>query len=182
VKAGEKVTVPAGMPMTNFKSNSLNRTFDLVYFVQAIGKGDKAPSVPSAPAMPGMGQSMPPQHPMVDASKAAKAANISFDGITKPAGGITVGEIFAGQASLAGKEVTLRGKVVKFNPQIMKKNWIHIQDGTGKQGTNDLTVTTDTMMKVGDTILVKGKVATNKDFGFGYKYDVIIENAQVTVE
>jgi hypothetical protein len=182
VKNGEKVTVPAGMPMPNFKSNSLNRTFNLVYFVPAIGKGDQAPSSAGSPGMSGMEQLMPQQHPKVDASKVAKDANISFTGIEKPAGGITVGDVFAGQASLVGKEVTLRGKVVKFNPQIMGKNWIHLQDGTGKEGTNDLTVTTDTMVKAGDTILVKGTVANNKDFGFGYKYNVIIENAQVTVE
>jgi hypothetical protein len=183
VKVGEKVTVPAGMPMINFKSNSLNRTFSLIYFVQAIGKGDQVPFMASSSgSIPGMGQSMPPQHPRVEVGKVTRDANISFAGIQKPAGGKTVDEIFAEQASLAGKEVTLRGKVVKFNPMIMGKNWVHVQDGTGKEGTNDLTVTTNSTAKVGDTVLLKGTVATNKDFGMGYKYKVIIENAKVTVE
>ena len=179
VKVGEKVTVPEGMPMTNFKSNSLNRTFEIVYFVPVIGKGDHTPAMTSPPAM---AQPVQQQHPVVDASTAAKTANVSFAGITKPAGGKSIEEIFAAQANLSGKEVVLRGKVVKFNPQIMGKNWIHLQDGTGKAGSNDLTVTTATTAKVGDTVLVKGNIATNKDFGFGYKYSVIVENAQVTVE
>ena len=76
----------------------------------------------------------------------------------------------------------MRGKVVKFSPEIMGKNWIHLQDGTGKEGTNDLTVTTKMMAKVGDTVVISGAVATDKDFGYGYKYGVIIEDADVKVE
>ena len=64
----------------------------------------------------------------------------------------------------------------------MGKNWLHIQDGTGAEGTNDLTVTTSGTAKVGDTVLVSGVLVTDKDFGYGYKYAVLIEDAQVTVE
>jgi hypothetical protein len=35
---------------------------------------------------------------------------------------------------------------------------------------------------VGDLILVNGTVAINKDFGGGYQYTVIVEDAQLTVE
>ena len=94
----------------------------------------------------------------------------------------TVAEIFAQTAALAGKEVVVRGKVVKFSQQIMQTNWVHLQDGTGVEGTNDLVVTTDAVVAKGDTVLVKGVLTANKDFGFGYKYDAIIEGAQVTVE
>ncbi len=100
----------------------------------------------------------------------------------KPEGGKTVNEIYLQRDSLSGKEVILRAKVVKFSPQIMGKNWLHVQDGTGEKGTNDLTVTSAAAAKVGDTVLVKGALSTNKDFGLGYKYDLIIEDAQVTVE
>ena len=49
--------------------------------------------------------------------------------------------------------------------------------------TNDLTVTTaGTVPNVGDTVVVKGTVALNKDFGMGYQYDIIVEDAEVTVE
>ena len=75
----------------------------------------------------------------------------------------------------------MSGKVVKFSARIMGKNWLHIQDGSGDTvaGTNDLTVTTNVVAKAGDTVLVSGKLAINKDFGYGYKYDVIIEDAKV---
>jgi hypothetical protein len=78
----------------------------------------------------------------------------------------------------------LRGKVVKFSPQIMGKNWLHIQDGTGDAtaGTNDLTVTTAADAQVGDTVLVTGMVTLDKDFGYGYKYNVIVEDAKIDVE
>ena len=75
-----------------------------------------------------------------------------------------------------------RGKVVKFNANIMGKNWLHVQDGTGNAGSNDLLVTTTGQAKPGDTVLIEGKVALNKDFGAGYKYNVLVEDAKVTVE
>jgi hypothetical protein len=73
--------------------------------------------------------------------------------------------MFSKKAELAGKSVSVRGKVVKFTPEIMGKNWIHLQDGTGAEGTT-----------------VSGVVVIDKDFGYGYAYDVIIEDAEVTVE
>ena len=62
----------------------------------------------------------------------------------------------------------------------MGKNWIHIQDGTGAKGTNDLTITTKNIVKLGDIILVEGTLELDKDFGSGYKYDIIIEDAKIT--
>jgi len=186
VKKGEKVTVPEGMPMQNYESKTLNRKFDVVYFVGAIGKGDQRPTMaPAAPAMasaPASEQSQMPEgaHPKLDPVQAAKDANVSFSGIKKA--DKTVGEIFAGQGALGGKEVAVRGKVVKFSPQIMGKNWVHVQDGTGQAGANDLTVTTADSANVGDTVLITGKITLKKDFGMGYKYDVIIEDGKVKVE
>ena len=102
--------------------------------------------------------------------------------VEKPEGGKTIEEVYAGKADLAGRTVLVRGKVVKYTPNVMGKNWIHIQDGTGTEGTNDLTVTTSTVVKIGDTITARGLVEVDKDFGFGYTYEVLIENAEVTVE
>ena len=78
----------------------------------------------------------------------------------------------------------MRGKVVKYNAMIMGKNWLHLRDGSGSddKSNNDLTVTTATPAKLGDTVLVTGNVSTNRDFGAGYKYTVILEDAKVTVE
>ena len=105
-------------------------------------------------------------------------------GIKRADGGKTIQEIFAAQSKLAGKTIAVRGKVVKYNSQIMGKNWLHIRDGSGSDlnSDNDLTVTTVNDAKLGDTVLVSGKVSTKKDFGAGYKYDVILEDAKVTVE
>jgi hypothetical protein len=91
--------------------------------------------------------------------------------------------VFAGKEQLAGQTVAFRGKVVKTNPNIMGRNWLHVRDGSGADGTNDLTVTTaGAVPNVGDIVVVRGSVALNKDFGMGYQYDVIIEEAEVTVE
>ncbi len=93
--------------------------------------------------------------------------------------GYTVAELFAKAASLNKQKVTVRGQVVKVNPNIMGRNWIHIQDGTGDPAKNtyDLVVTSADTAKVGDIISAEGTLAANKDFGFGYKYDVIVEDA-----
>lgn len=76
-----------------------------------------------------------------------------------------------------GATVILTGKVVKFNPEIMKKNWFHLQDGSNFNGLNDVTITSSETVKVDDVVSVQGTVMLNKDFGSGYKYDVLIENA-----
>ena len=86
------------------------------------------------------------------------------------------------RAQMAGRQVTVRGKVVKYNGGIMGRNWLHIQDGTGAEGANDLTVTTQAVVGVGQTVLVSGTAAVDRDFGAGYRYDLIVENATVTVE
>ena len=114
---------------------------------------------------------------------AAPTETVDLSGITKADGGKTVAEVFAEKDQLAGQPVIVRGKVVKSNPDIMGKNWLHVRDGSGAEGTNDITVTTaGAVPSVGDTVVVKGALALNKDFGMGYQYDVIIEDAEVTVE
>lgn len=108
-----------------------------------------------------------PQHPEGSVKKGS---------ITKAKGGYTVAELYAKKAQLNGKKVSVRGKVVKVNPQIMGKNWLHLQDGTGAPGTNDITITTSQNATMGDVVTATCTMAVNKDFGAGYKYDVILEN------
>lgn len=183
VNVGDHVTFPQGMAMANFHSESLNRDFGQVYFVSAVrvevaGHGKAhGPGPEEAPA----GEASPSQADTGAVKKPVKAP-VDLSGIIKADGGVTIAEIYADSTTLAGKEVVLRGKVVKFSPQILGTNWIHIQDGTGEAGKNDLTVTTSDSAKMGDTVLVKGVLATGKDFGGGYRYEVIVENAAVTVE
>lgn len=179
VKVGDPVIVPEGMPMANYTSPSLNRTFDVVYFVPSVMVGG-AEGAAAAMGAPDGQVKMPEGHPPITGN--TNGQNVDLTGIKKADGGKTVSEVFTGKGELSGKEVVIRGKVVKFSPEIMGKNWLHLQDGTGAEGTNDLTVTTSATAKVGDTVLVTGKVTTDKDFGYGYKYDVILEDAKIAVE
>ncbi|HQQ78945.1 MAG TPA: hypothetical protein PLB01_16455 [Thermoanaerobaculia bacterium] len=96
--------------------------------------------------------------------------------------GRTVAEVWADRAALKGKPVAVRGKVVKFNAGIMGTNWIHLRDGSGSPAAkdNDLTVTTDAVVKVGDVVTASGAVTVDKDFGAGYAYAVILEGAKIT--
>ena len=124
-------------------------------------------------------QAIPADHPSTMVS-AAPAADVDLSGISKA--DKTIAELFAGKSELSGKQVSVRGKVVKYNEQIMGKNWIHLQDGTGDAGSNDLTITTASAAKVGDTVLITGKIVLDKDFGYGYKYELIIEDGTVVIE
>ncbi|MBN1957934.1 MAG: DNA-binding protein [Desulfuromonadales bacterium] len=181
VSVGDQVMVPEGMAMHNYHSQTLNRDFPVVYFVESVLNASN-PTVASASSA-AMGQmQMPEGHPPITGAKAAE--EIDFTSIVKPEGGLTIGEIYTGKTELSGKDVKLRGKVVKFSPQIMGTNWIHIQDGSGDQasGTHDLTVTSNAQVKVGDTIVASGPLTLDKDFGYGYKYNLIMENAMVSVE
>ena len=91
----------------------------------------------------------------------------------------TVEELVTKRTELKDKPVLVRGKVVKFNPEIMGKNWVHLRDGSGSaaDGSNDILVTTMASTKVGDVVTVEGTVRTDKDFGAGYSYRVLIEDA-----
>ena len=91
----------------------------------------------------------------------------------------TVQEIVTKRAELKDKTVLVRGQVVKFNAQIMGKNWIHLQDGTGSDTdeSNDLLVTSQEAAKVGDVITAQGVVRVEQDFGSGYAYSVMLEGA-----
>ncbi|MDX1764343.1 MAG: hypothetical protein R3231_08490 [bacterium] len=184
VNVGDHVTFTQGMAMANFHSEALNRDFDRVYFVSAVqvegaGHHDEAPAQVhgTAPAA-----AAPPSQTETAVTEKPGKAPIDLSGITKAEGGSTIAELYADPAALSGKKVLVRGKVVKFSPQILGTNWIHIQDGTGDAGKNDLTVTSSDTAKVGDTIVVSGVLATDKDFGGGYRYDVIVENAKVAAE
>ncbi|WP_243285863.1 hypothetical protein [Geothrix terrae] len=163
---GSEVTVANAVLMTNFESKTLKRTFAEVYFGTLA-----TPGATPAGANP-HGQAGRPAKP-VKVGKVAKASG---------ADARTVAEIWAQKQNLKGKSVTLRAKVVKFTKGIMGKNWLHLQDGSGdpKKGTNDLTATSQAEVAVGDTVTIHGVVQTDKDFGAGYTYAVIIEDAKVT--
>ncbi len=185
VKKGDSVNVPNSMPMADFESKSLNRTFPMIYFANSITVNGNKPGAEKLPAGHPViggsaGKDLPAGHPPVSATPALP--KVDFTGLKPVKGGKTVAEIYADSTKLEGKSVKLRGKVVKYNTKIMGKNWLHVQDGTGSAGSNDLLVTSEDPAKRGDTVLVEGKVVLNKDFGAGYKYKLLIEDAKVTVE
>jgi hypothetical protein len=178
VKPGDSVVIGDAMEMPHFHSKALGRDFDKVYFSGNIMINGAAPTAPPLPET--KSAELPKNHPPITGSSAENKVDLT--GIKKAKGGKTIEEIYGGKSKLSGQEVTVRGKVVKYNENILGKNWIHLRDGTGKPGSNDLLVTSTTAAKVGDIVLATGPIALNKDFGSNYKYDVMIDNAKVTVE
>jgi hypothetical protein len=140
---------------------------------------EQAPPAENSAAPPAAEMPAAAPHP----TPSAPTEDVDLSGIERAEDGKTIAEVFAEKDQLAGQTVVFRGKVVKTNAGIMGKNWLHIRDGSGEEGTNSLTVTTvDVLPEVGDTVLVTGPVGVDVDFGMGYEYDVIIEDAEVTVE
>jgi len=186
VKTGDTVATTDAMLMSDFHSKALDRDFPAIYFVGGLTVNGSDPNQPKLPpGHPAIGNGstttgdLPPGHPALPGTAAPK---IDFTGFQPAKGGKTVAEIYADSAKLAGETVTIRGKVVKYNANIMGKNWLHIQDGTGTAPGNDLLITSTTETKVGDTVLVTGRVAVNQDFGAGYKYAVMIEALRLAVQ
>jgi hypothetical protein len=174
--AGDVFYYDQELQMNNFHSKEIDRTFEIIYFVNNISKTPIGTE--SSGTMGAMGGMMGgAEH----TGKVSTQQNSSIH-LEKKAGEITVANIFANRADYSEKEVEIRGIVVKVNPEVMGKNWIHIQDGTNDNGNFDLTVTSGDLAEVNDEITVKGKIVLNKDFGYGYSYEVIMEDATVKVD
>jgi hypothetical protein len=109
----------------------------------------------------------------------SKVAIEKMNVVVEPCEGcITVSNLLANKKSYSGKVIKVKGKVTKYNPEIMGKNWVHIQDGTEFEGGFDLTVTTDKKVTLGETLTFEGKIVVDKDFGYGYFYSVIMEDGK----
>ena len=166
IEAGETISYAGGLEMKNFESKDLQRTFETVYFVDRIVGSESSASQQSM-SMP---RRMKPE---------LEKKEISIE----PAeGGVTIGELFTNRDSYADKTVLIKGQVTKVNRAIMNKNWVHLQDGTGDSGSFDLTVTTQEQVNVGDVVTFEGKITLNKDFGAGYSYEVIMEQAKLQTQ
>lgn len=163
INPGEYLIFSKSMEMKNFKSETLNKTFESILFVDDAGKSESDDQLKS-----------PHQN-----IATGKVGSIKVEPLKD---GYTIEQIYSKKSSLQSKTVRVRGKVVKVNENIMGTNWIHIQDGTGKDGTHDLLITSNQIAKVGSTIIAEGKVVNDKDFGSGYFYSVLIENSKLTVE
>lgn len=163
VEIGETVYFSKFMVMEDFSSENINKSFDEILFVEDARKS-----------------------PTPDEMKKIHSGVTSTDkqeiNIDPQKDGKTIQQIYSEKSELNGEVVKVKGKVTKFNKQIMKRNWIHIQDGTGSGDEFDLVITSDYDVKVGDVIIAEGTVAVDKDFGAGYFFPVIIEEASIEKE
>jgi hypothetical protein len=167
-KKGDVLYFSQSMEMTDFHSRDLERTFDKVLFVDDISNNP----------IPMKGHSMDNIPPGSMKSVTGKK-EVS---ITAPEGTISIGELFSARETYNQQKIKVAGEVVKVNASIMGKNWVHIQDGTGNQENYDLTITTQDMVRVGDVVVFEGVIAVDKDFGSGYTYHLLMEDAVVITQ
>jgi hypothetical protein len=181
VLVDDVVQTGEGMPMSDFESKTLNRTFDVVYFAGGLQNLTAPGAAAPAPAPVDSTEALPPGHPTTDTTVETPAADIKVAELTP---GQDIAYVYANKDSLAGQQISLRGQVVKYNANILGTNFIHIQDGSGDvaDGSNDLTVTSTTETAVGETIVLTGTIVLDKDFGAGYTFPVLMEDASIATE
>lgn len=153
IKTGDEVTISLDMPMAGYHSRSMDRDFDVLYFVGGFTQ---------AHAGAGSQTEITPDRDI---------------GIAE--GGKSIAEIIDQHQQLANRQIKVRGQVVKFNPDILGRHWIHIRDSSGDR---DLTITTNDEVTLGDVIVADGRIVLDKDFGYGYVYEIMMEDAAITIE
>ncbi|MDX1478456.1 MAG: GW dipeptide domain-containing protein, partial [Saprospiraceae bacterium] len=168
IEVGATYYYTGGLKKANFKSEEHDRVFETIYLV---GQVSRAPSEAATSALERAQQQLgtnggSEEHVHVEASE----------------GTVSLKELFANRAKYAGKVIKVRGKCVKVNNNIMGTNWVHIQDGSDAANELDLTVTTKAHVAVGAVVEAEGKITLDKDFGAGYFYDIIMEDAHVHVQ
>ena len=172
LEIGDTIAFSTGMRMENFHSTSLERDFPVIYFTGKF--------IPNEETQTNKHAATEAPHAQIKAPHAQinqEGVSITAEGINKVEGGNTIAEIYTQKNNLKGKTIRVRGQVTKFNSEVMGKNWIHILDSST---TDDLTITTDSTAAVNDIIIVEGKLELDKDFGYGYAYPVLLEDAKIT--
>lgn len=163
MKVGDRIRFSAAMPMQDFHSAALDRDFKVIYFTGALThEGAPAQAAPAPKA----------------------AASAPVEAVAAPEGGYSIAELYAQRDALAGKTVTLRGRVVKVNNSILGRNWLHLQDGSGsvEARNHDLVVTSQSTAKRGDVVTATGVLAKDKDFGSGYFFALILEETALSAD
>ncbi len=194
IEKGAKMAATVSVVMQNFHSRTLNRDFPQIFFVTnvslngvAVASNEDAaaaagmPAAGGAPSLVGShgGSGAPAAAPVGGSPKAGTTELVAK--VDPAPGGLTVFQVWEKRASLSGKPVVVRGRIVKANYEIMGSNWYHVQDGSGDldAGTHDLTVTSSDRANVGDVVTISGPISLGKDFGAGYAYDVMVEKASI---
>ncbi len=172
LKKGDRITLLNPQPMRNFESKSLKKHFDVIYFAEGVRVNGKSTAM-----NPHNSMKMPDDgfHKGKNPHISQDIAKIDTSNVKKLEGGLTIADILKNPEKYNGKIVKFRGVVVKFLPDIMKTNWAHLKDSSTDK---DITITTNERLKVGEIVSIEGKLEINKDFGYGYFYPVIIENAK----
>jgi hypothetical protein len=162
IKIGGNYLFRGGLMKKNFESKEFNRNFETLYLVSDF-QAEGAAANPTA--------SNPHGNVQGGSTVAAPTS------VASAAGAIKIADLVANLKQHDGKKVKVTGKVMKVNNMIMGRNWVHLQDGSGKN--LDLTLTTVEQVQLGQTVTMEGTLVLNKDFGAGYKYDYILEGAVV---
>lgn len=144
----------------------------------ASGRAAAPPTEAQSVAAPTSGEAAAPA-PMMGHGSVETPTTVAP--VAPPPGGLSVAEVIMQRKALAGKSVTVRGQVVKANNGILGRNWIHIQDGSGSaaERSNDLTVTSDAIVTVGEIVTFKGVLGVGVEIGEGYGYDALLEKARI---
>jgi len=165
IETGKKYYYSKPLEMSNFKSKELDRTFESILFINKLVADPEELTIKKmAPNANGTNQKTAP----------TRQEGLSIE---PEEGGVTIEELYANKSSFVDKAVKVKGMVTKFNAGIMGRNWVHIQDGTGNDTSFDLAITTEDMVSAGQIVTFEGTVSLDKDFGYGYKYDLIVEKA-----
>lgn len=164
VKVDDHLYYQDALEMKDFKSEELDRTFDRIFFVDNVGGVEL------------QNASMPNDtlHNKIKEQDKKPIINVDI-----APNGIRIAELMKNRDNYANKKVTIRGQVVKINAGIMDRNWVHLKDGTSHSEKSDLTFTTLEEVKVGDVVIFEGTVALEKEYGAGYVYPLIVEDAKL---
>jgi len=165
IEVGKKYYYDEAMEMKDFASKDLDRTFESIYFLQGLyeNPSDFTKTGVQAPNDAMHGSKSPAEKQDINIQKEDGVKSIAF--------------VYKNKEDLKSKKVIVKGVVTKYNPNIMNKNWVHIQDGTGDEKTFDLTITTQDEVKLGSIAKFEGTVVTDQDFGHGYQYDLLLQDA-----
>jgi len=165
VKVGETLYFTEAMEMNDFESKELNRVFERIFFVDQVSKQPIDAETKKAEVIAKKQEGM---EKLLDSIK-----------ISPVAGGQSIGDLYDNAKKYNEQTVKVRGQVVKVNLDIMDRNWVHLVDGTKGENRSDLTFTTKDVVQVGDTVTFEGVLAIDREFGAGYVYPLIVENAIV---
>jgi len=164
VAEGETYYFKGGLMKKNFFSQEFNRVFETLYLVSNFWK---QPSGSEAALDEAFAQ--------MNANQGQADLKVEEGDIEPAQGAIPIADLMANKEKYNNQTIKVTGKCVKVNPMIMNRNWVHLQDGSGEEV--DLTITTSESIPLGAVVTLEGTIALNKDFGAGYRYDIIMEEA-----